>query len=217
MSRYEGRSGPIRNRVWEAPPWVVVVADDGLHRRSFNDPLQRRQAIQRLEAGEAPRDVFGWTGGSLPVGKVRSVAWVPDARTALVRRGMLHDPWRLTFEDPDDGELLFRTVAALLPGDGKSTEERVGPHDLAMDPRLAIGAVTAIGGFISLVGGAIEGVGQAQILGPAQRFRLFAELGQAIGIVPVIVIGALAFASGVFGLVWWHRHRPRKLVVRAAR
>lgn len=203
--------------VWEAQSWILVAQEDRLYRQQYPDPGARREAARRLAKGESPRSVFGWTGHELPIHRVRSVEWVPDVDTLLVRRGWWRDPWRIAFADSDTGKQVFQTLGALLPGASPPLKARVGPNDLPMDPRLGIGVFLAFMGLVGLLGGAVEGVGQAPMLGPERRFRIFAEVGETIGLAGVLGIAAVAFVAGVLGLVWWYRHRPTKFVVRARR
>jgi hypothetical protein len=204
-------------RLWEAAPWLVVAQDGRLYSRQFPGVDDRRQALRRLAGQESPRAVLGGDSQQLPISRVRAVEWVPQAKTVLVRRHWLRDPWRLVVAEEAAGERLFRGVAALLPGAGSPEAGRVGPQDLAMDPRLGLGVLLAFMGLIALFGGAIEGAGQAPLLGPTRRFVVFAELGETVGLAGVLAIGVIALAAGVFGLVHWYRNRPAKYVVRASR
>ena len=83
-----------------------------------------------------------------------------------------------------------------------------------MDPRLGLGVLLAFMGLVALVGGAVEGVGNAPLQGQARKFRVFAEVGEAIGLAGVFAVGGLALAAGVGGLAWWWTRRPTKWVVR---
>jgi hypothetical protein len=190
-------------KVWHAHPWVVALDGDTLYRGKFMNSGE--EAAGKVRAGASPKDVFGWTGQSLPLANVRSVEWVPAAGTLLVKRHWLRDPWRLTFPG---AEKAFRTLADLMP-DPTESRSRVGPHDLQMDPRLGIGVFVALIGLIALIGGALEGVGPAPVRG-----KVFAQIGAEIGPGPALVIGALAFLAGIGGLVWWYVKRPSKVVVR---
>jgi hypothetical protein len=198
--------------VFEAAPWVVAVEHDSLHRLSNLDPQGRQQAMRQLEAGASPKEVFGRSGESLPLDRVRAVEWVPQAKTVLIRGAWWRDPWRLAFDESGEGEQLFRVVAKLLPDAGAPQESRVGPHDLALDPGLIFWLVIALCGFLGLIGGALEGVGQAPMLVFEWLFRL---LGRELGLAAVIGVAMLSLVAGICGLVWWHRHRPMKVVVRA--
>lgn len=161
--------------------------------------------------------MLGRFGQELPLSEVRAVEWVPDARTVLVRRGWWRDPWRLTFGEQAAGEQFFHKLVARFPRVGPALERRVGPNDVSLDPRLIIGSILAVLGLIGLFGGAVEGVGQEPLQGPARRFILFARPGEAIGLAGVLAIGAVVLAAGVFGLGWWYHRRPSKLVVRVTR
>lgn len=193
------------DQVWHAHPWVVALADDTLYRGKYLNPADGEAAAAKIRAGAAPKDVLGWTASRLPVANVRSVEWVPAVCTLLVKRSWLRDPWRLAFPG---GEKVFRTLAALLPGPVES-EGRVGPNDLQMDPRLGLGVLVGFMGLVALIGGALEGVGPAPVRG-----KVFAQVGAEIGLVPALVVGAVALLAGVGGLVWWHVNRPTKVVVR---
>lgn len=188
-------------QVWQATPWVVGVRDGRVYSLQHTDPTA----------------VFGRSSQQLPLSAVRAVEWVPAVRTVLVRRHWLRDPWRLTVTDADAGEQLFRGLAATLPGAGEPVPGRVGPQDLAMDPKLGLGVLLAFMGLVSLVLGAIEGVGNAPVQGQARRFLIFAELGETIGLAGVLAIGSAALVGGVVALVLWYRRRPTKWVVRAER
>lgn len=204
-------------RTWDAFPWLVALSEKTLFRARFVDPAEVALANARLLTGETPKEVLGWAAQRLPLTSVRSVEWVPQVQTLLVRRGWWRDPWRLPFAEADEGEKAFRYLANLLPGPNEPVEARVGPNDLPMDPRLGVGVLLAFLGLIALVGGAVEGVGQAPLMGPARRFVVFAELGETLGLGVVVGIGAVALAAGLGGLVWWVRSRPTKWVVRAQR
>ena len=198
------------DRIFEIDPWVVAIQGDCLYRRTLPEPRARQLVIGKLRAGESPKELFGWSGERLPLRAVRSVAWVPDARTVLIRRLWLRDPWRLVFADCHAGETFFRTMAKLFPRSGEPVEARVGPHDLPLDPRIALGVMFTICGLLALVGGALEGIGQAPVV--AFEF-VFRHLGKALGLTAVLIIGGLALAVGIGGLIGWYRQRPMKVVV----
>lgn len=209
-----GENSALPQQIWEAAPWLVVATEDFLYCQQIGIRPFCDQARQRLEAGETLRAVLGSNAQKLAITKVKAVAWVPAVHTVLVRQHWLFDPWRLTITDAEAGERLFRGLAALIPNAGEPIQERVGPHDLALDPKLILGVILAIGGLIALVGGALEGVGQAPLMGPAARFRFLAEFGETLGVAGVLAIGASILAAGVFGLIQWYRLRPYKWIVR---
>lgn len=193
--------------VWRSHPFVVAVQDDTLYRGKFMDENQAKQAVEKLESGESPKEVFGWTRGELKLAAVRSIEWVPDVSTLLIKRHWLRDPWRLPMPE---AETAYRSLVKLLPN-ARETQARLGPNDLAMDPRVAGGVVFAIAGLIALIGGAMEGAGPAPVKG-----KFIAVIGEQIGVIPAISIGILAVLAGIGSLIWWYVNRPVKHVVRRA-
>ena len=196
------------SNVWRSHPWVVTLCEDTLSRGKFLDERAAELAVERLEKGDNPRDVFGWSRSELSPSVIRSVEWVPSRDTVLVKRGWWRDPWRLPLPD---SEAVFRRWAELIPN-GTEREARLGPNDLAMDPRVAGGVIIALFGLIALIGGALEGAGPAPVRG-----RFIAVIGEEIGAIPAMIIGVVSLALGVGALIWWYVRRPLKRVVSRTR
>jgi hypothetical protein len=148
----------------------------------------------------------------IPLARVRSIEWVPDVLTLLVRRAWYRDPWRLVVEDAEQGERCFHAVAEALPNASEPVESRVGPNDLALDPGMLFGMFLVFCVMLALIGGALEGMGQAPVSAFEWLFRL---VGKGVGVTAVCTLAALILAVGVFALVRWYQRRPRKIVVRA--
>lgn len=209
-------SNPAAARqIFEAPPWLVVLEPgDVLERQQFLDEGARRAAEERLRAGEPTAEALGWTRKTLALASVRSVGWVPEVRTVVIRAGWWREPWRLTCRDEVEGRKFFETLAARLPHASPPSTRKVGPYDLAVEPQIAAGVVFTFCGFLALVGGALEGVGQA----PVSLFEwFFVNLGQALGLTVVLSIGAAILLAGLGALALWYRRRPELVVVTRTR
>jgi hypothetical protein len=200
-----------------APPWVVTMDGDTLYRQKYLEDVGREKAFAEIETGKPAREVFGWSMQRLPITNVRRVAWVKSLRTVLIQRSWLRDPWRLKFDEEDASEQLFQAVVSRFSNPGKATESRVGPHDLEMDPGLALGVLLILFGFLALFGGAIEGAGQAGLVEPAQRFRFLTEIGDSLGLLPVILAGVVTLCIGLCAMIHWYRNRPMKWVIESGK
>lgn len=191
-------------------PWMIVMREGVLFRHQFPDLNQGRQALHELNAGTPPAAVCGRSVEKLPVANIRSVQWIPATRTVLIRGHWWRDPWWFTFEEEASAEALFQSVLGSFPDAGEMREERVGPQDVAVDPRILVGVILVVAGLIALIGGALEGLGQV----PVTAFEwLFLLLGKQMGIAAVCATGLIAAAAGIYGLYSWFRNRPQKFVV----
>lgn len=196
--------------VYETFSWVVAISDSVFLRQQYLDGSGSR-AVQRILDGEPAEAVLGWSAQKLPLARVRSVKWVPAAKTVLIRGPWWRDPWRLKFAGDRLPEQLYHTIAELLPQAREPQEARVGPHDLDLDPRIAIGVFLAVGGLFAMISGALEGLGQA----PVSIFEwLFLILGRTLGLTAVILVGVIAGIGGVMALIHWASRRPAKFVIR---
>jgi uncharacterized membrane protein HdeD (DUF308 family) len=81
-----------------------------------------------------------------------------------------------------------------------------------MDPRVALPVLIIVIGLIAFVGGAVEGPAEAPLVGPISRIALLGDLGAALGVNAVMMIGSLVVLLGVVALVYWFVKRPSKLV-----
>lgn len=197
--------------------WTLVIGSRELTRQTAATSPDAATINQRLAAGESPREILGWTSQRVSIEAIRSVEVVPELAIVLVRHVWWRDPWRLKCFDQGQAERLFQELLARLPATEEPRRARISPQDLPMDPRLGLGVFVAFVGLLTILLGAIEGAGNAPIMGPARRFQLFAELGETIGVVPALVLGAVALGVGIGALEWWRRHRPDKIVVAARR
>jgi hypothetical protein len=198
--------------VWAHRTWVLVLDGDELSWRDFGTFEAADKAAAALEAGDDARTALGWVRKRLALSAVRAVEWVEGANVLLVRGPWWAGPWRLACSNAELGWAVFDRLAEALGG-GEAEKARVGPNDLAMDPKFGLGVLLAFLGVVAVVLGAIEGAG-GPVQGPAARFRPLAEFGEAIGPTAAFAVGVLALLAGVGALVWWYRNRPTKLVIR---
>ena len=200
------------SQVWIAESWLITFDGATVCRHQIPDESLRREAQQKISSGETLQGLFGTSVQKLECLRISSVAWIPAVQTVLIRFNWLRDPWWIVFDDTNAGERLFKAIGEKLPDHSEVIQTRTGPQDLAMDPGLAVGILLVLFALIAMIGGALEGAGNA----PMPVFEwLFRLLGRAAGLVAVGVVGVIVLSSGVVALAVWFRNRPTKLVVRS--
>ncbi|MBS0263693.1 MAG: hypothetical protein JSS02_17250 [Planctomycetes bacterium] len=216
MDRSPRLSARAQPAAWEAHSQVVAMGDGALYVVRCSEPSACAPLLQRLAAGESPHDVLGGTAKRIPLDRVSSVAWVPSLHLLIVRMGWWKEPWRITFESADSSEAAFTAIAGGIPGEGTAVQSRVGPHDLPLDQQKGLGIFLGFMALLTLLLGALEGTDGGPVAGPAAKFRIFAELGQQLGVVGAVIVISLALVLAGAGFVWWYRRWPLKWVVHAS-
>ncbi len=198
--------------VWVAETWLITVDGDAVYRHQILDEQASQETMRKLATGESLQNLFGKSAQRLDCHRISSVVWIPAAQSLLIRYNWLRDPWRLRFDDTLAGEQLFQAIGDKLPGRSEVIQTHTGPQDLEMDPQLGLGVMLVVFAMIAMIGGALEGAGNA----PMPVFEwLFRWLGRAAGLVVVGVIGVMLLISGVVALIVWFRNRPLKVVIRS--
>ena len=199
-------------RVWVAESWLITVDGDAVYRQEILDEQARQETLHKISNEESLQNLFGKSVQRLDCHRISSVAWIPAAQTLLIRYNWLRDPWRLRLDEMSAGEQLFQAIGEKLPGRSEAIQTRTGPQDLAMDPQLGLGVMLVVFAMMAMIGGALEGAGNA----PMPVFEwLFRWVGRAAGLVAVGIIGAIVLVSGVAALIVWFRNRPLKVVIRS--
>jgi hypothetical protein len=214
VGRMRGEKFSTQAKIWQDSSSVIVLEPQSIRWREFDDVVKAAEAVVSLTQGKAPENALGKQAKVLPLAKVQSIEWVSTACTLLVKFAWWRDPWRIKFNNPDLGSAVAETIGERV-GDGTEPEtKRLGPNDLQMDPRVGLPVLGIVIGLIAFVGGAVEGPAEAPLVGPVARIAWLADLGAALGINAVMLIGSLVVLIGMIALVYWFLTRPTKLVYR---
>lgn len=199
-------------RVWVAETWLITIDRDAVCRHQLADERLRQETLRKISSGESLRNLFGKSVQQLDCQRISSVAWIPAAQTLLLRYNWLRDPWRLRLDDLTAGEQLFQAIGHKLPERNEVIQTRTSPQDLEMDPQLGLSVMLVVFAMMAMIGGALEGAGNA----PMPLFEwLFRWVGRTAGLVAVGIIGVMVLISGVAALILWFRNRPLKVVIRS--
>lgn len=207
----------------QASNWVIVdrdsaliVTPDHLYGGTLIEPTNSERLLEAIRSGAGPAALIRKSPqhGRSKIARraIRSIAWVESAGVLIVKQHWLWDPIRLPVPNREVGREMFARLHQEL-GNGKVVRTRkIGMHDLAIDPRLAIGVFFCLLACIAIISGAVDHLPEQRV--PVRGYavgRIFADLGRELGPGLTFGLGCVALIAGMVLLGMWFKMRPEKM------